>query len=181
MRGIPSCGKSHRAKELANGDESIICSADSFLADNLEEYRNAWLGADEVQLYIKLDKAHLNCKNKAKELLKNKSPLVIIDNTNLKIKDIIPYFELALEYGYEFNIEEPTSSWWVNDIKPYLKKRKDNKTHLLKMCDFLFEQNKLTHGVELETFNKLIFNYEFVTIDSIKSYINRLKSNSNKN
>lgn len=160
MRGLPSSGKSYRAKELANNKLDIICSADDYFGEG-QAYLKNWR-ADKLGL------AHAFCKKKAKILMQKQSPFVVIDNTNTRIYEILPYFEMSLQYEYKFSIVEPTSPWWVEQIAPYLLDKEGNRKHLEKMCEFLWKKNQETHCVPLENIKKMLFRYHVnVTVDDL--------------
>ena len=161
MRGVPSSGKSTRAKELAGDDVSAICSSDNFFGKTIEEYNSNWCSE-------RLYEAHCKCFEEIENRLQNELSLAIVDNTNVKIKKMKPYADLAIKYQYELRIEEPTSPWWINDIAPYLGNKEKNRKHLEKMCLFLWEKNQLTHKVPLETIKKFMFRYApNVTIEQL--------------
>lgn len=167
MRGIPSCGKSTRAKELANGDMSLIHSADNFFGSTYEEYRKNWNVQD-------LGNAHKACKHGVRLAMQRQADLVIVDNTNVIIRDMMGYFALAVQYGYKVRIEEPTSPWWVNEIAPYLTDKVKNKKQLDKMAQFLAEKSKETHGVPLSAIERMIGKYQpNVTFDDLVNFYTR--------
>jgi predicted kinase len=94
LRGVPGCGKSTVAQEIAKkhftatGD--VICCADDYhMVDG--EYK--WKA--ENQGY-----AHKACQNKCEFLMKANSPRIIIANTNTTNKEMKPYAEMANFYGY---------------------------------------------------------------------------------
>jgi len=152
MRGLPSSGKSTRAKELASGDDSIICSADDFFGETNEEYVKNWC-------VEQLGNAHNWCRKNAKMLMQRQVPLVIIDNTNTVFREMMPYFDMAVQYQYKVQIEEPTSPWWVEQIAPFLANKEVNRKHLEKMSQFLTNKNKETHQVPLASMLKMMFRY----------------------
>lgn len=166
MRGVPASGKSYRANELAEGDSSIIFSADHFFGKTPEEYVANWSKE-------KLGLAHKLCQKNTKMLMQRQKPLVIVDNTNTMIREIMPYFDMAMQYEYRVQIEEPKSSWWVEDIAPYLSDKVANKKHLEKMCQVLWQKNQSTHKVPLKSIEKMLFRYHYdVTTDQLaKIYI----------
>lgn len=166
LRGCPSSGKSYRANELAEGDSSIIFSADHFFGKTPEEYVANWSKE-------KLGLAHKLCQKNTKMLMQRQKPLVIVDNTNTMIREIMPYFDMAMQYEYRVQIEEPKSSWWVEDIAPYLSDKVANKKHLEKMCKVLWQKNQSTHKVPLKSIEKMLFRYHYdVTTDQLtKIYI----------
>lgn len=152
MRGLPSSGKSTRAKELSKGDASIICSADDFFGETNEEYVKNWCIEE-------LGNAHKKCRKDAKMLMQRQVPLVIVDNTNTVFREMMPYFDMAVQYEYNVKIEEPTSPWWVEQIAPYLSDKRKNRQHLEKMCKFLTAKNAETHQVPLASMEKMMFRY----------------------
>lgn len=153
MRGVPSCGKSRRARELAGDDPSVIFSADAFFGDSYEQYRATWTPQKAFE-------AHKECRKNTRMAMQRQQKLVIVDNTNTMIREMSIYFGMAVQYQYRVDIEEPTSPWWVNDIEPYLMNKEANRKHLEKQCELLWEKNKETHGVPLENIKKMLFRYQ---------------------
>ena len=153
MRGLPASGKSYRAKELCEDNESIICSADHFFGHTIEEYLAKWSFQD-------LGIAHNYCREKAKSLMELHIPLVIIDNTNTTIKEMLPYVQLAIFYDYEIQVEEPNSEWWKNKILPFIQNKNRFRIELDSACEYLFERSKSSHKVPLETIKKMMHRYE---------------------
>jgi hypothetical protein len=153
MRGLPASGKSYRAKELCEDNESIICSADHFFGYAPEEYLAKWS-------FQNLGIAHNYCREKAKSLMEIHVPLVIIDNTNTTIKEMLPYVEMAIFYGYEIQVEEPCSEWWKNKVLPFIQNKSQFRIELDLACEDLFERSKSSHKVPLETIKKMMHRYE---------------------
>jgi predicted kinase len=161
MRGLPSSGKSYHAKKLAGNTPEIIFSADHFFGFTPEEYVKNWCIEE-------LGNAHKQCQKNARIIMQRQKPLVIIDNTNTQIREMMPYFNMAVQYNYRLEIHEPTSEWWVKDIAPYLMDKEGNKNHLMKMAKFLYEKNKETHCVPLASIEKMLFRYQpNVTVDDL--------------
>lgn len=161
MRGVPSSGKSYRAKELAGDDPSVICSADHYFGSTPEEYVANW----SIE---KLGSAHRECKKNVRILMQRQVPLVIVDNTNTMVSEMMPYFELALQYQYKVQIEEPTSPWWVNDIAPYLANKQTHADKIKKAAQLLFEKNQETHKVPLASILKMLERYHHnVTVEQL--------------
>lgn len=152
MRGVPASGKSYRALELAGDDPSVIHSADHFFGETPEEYVANWT-------IEKLGMAHKQCQKNTRMRMQRQLPLAIVDNTNTMVREMMPYFEMAVQYQYRVQIEEPTSPWWVNDIAPYLENKEKNRGQLEKMAKLLWEKNQLTHKVPLESIKKMLFRY----------------------
>ena len=100
MRGIPGSGKSTKAQEIArkhleNGGRSVaICSTDDYHME----------GDEYVFKPKMLGDFHVRNQLRAYEYCRNGIELVIIDNTNIKRKDMTTYISNAKSCGYQ--IEE---------------------------------------------------------------------------
>jgi predicted kinase len=103
MRGISGSGKSTLARKLASENNGVICSTDDFfMVDGVYKFNARLLGVN-----------HKKNQDKCEDLMKNESPCIIIDNTNIKKKDYKHYLDLAQKYGYtvvikklEWNVQE---------------------------------------------------------------------------
>lgn len=90
MRGLPGSGKSTRAKELAKQYNAIICSTDDFFMDGgVYKFDGS-----------KLAENHLKNLEKA-ELCIAEGLNVIIDNTNIFHRHMIPYAQAAQDAGFQ--------------------------------------------------------------------------------
>jgi len=106
--------------------------------------------------------------------MQRQHPLVIVDNTNTMVREMMPYFDMAVQYQYRVEIEEPTSPWWVNDIAPYLGDKEGNRKQLLKMARFLYEKNQQSHKVPLASIEKMLFRYHYnVTVEQFAAIYKR--------
>ena len=155
LRGLPSCGKTYRAMELAKeSPNSVVISADDYFGEDLEQYRASWNYESAYQ-------AHIYCESTTKTAMQKKVPLVIVANVSANIRDLKLYFELAYDLGYQFIIAEPTSPWWLKDIAPFLHNKNRYKIELELAAEFLYEKSKESHGVPLDTIKKMIQKYHF--------------------
>lgn len=154
MRGLPSCGKSYVAEQLAAG-KNVICSADHFFGKTPKEYV-ANFSPD------KLAQAHAACQEKARKLMSEKSEIVIIDNTNCSSREYATYIEMANEYGYEYRFEYPTSKWWKS-IFPHLNTRAKNWDILNKMAMEIAKRSEKSHKVPYETIQIMMDRWEVVS------------------
>lgn len=92
MRGVPGSGKSTYIKN--NGNGAVVASADHF-----------FMKEGQYQFdFKKLGAAHTACFATFQRALASKAPLVIVDNTNVKVRDMSRYVEGALEAGYTVEI-----------------------------------------------------------------------------
>lgn len=97
LSGISGSGKSTIAKRFAelHKESAVILSTDDyFMVDGEYKFNPA-----------KLAEYHNKNKAAAEEACKNKIPFVVIDNTNLKLWEAKPYFNIAHKYGYEIVFE----------------------------------------------------------------------------
>lgn len=90
MRGVSGAGKSTYVK--THFPKAFICSADSFFYNEKGEYLfNPNL----------LGRAHETCRKKFAKALKNKEPLIVVDNTNTRFWEMKPYINATREVGYK--------------------------------------------------------------------------------
>lgn len=106
MRGLPGCGKSHRAKRLA-GEQGIVCETD--------EYFYSQVGTDPGQ--YDYDDALLpaarewNLARFRDAVLAGVSPIVV-DRGNGLNRETREYATFAVARGYIGELAERDSSWW---------------------------------------------------------------------
>lgn len=138
MRGIPGGGKSTKARAIAikhlsqRGSSMAICSTDDYhMVDGEYVFNAAMLG----QFH------ELNHK-RAEQFMRCETELVIIDNTNIKRRDMKPYRDSAEKLGY--TVEEVIVG--KNELLPDLEDACPHKfTDYIHMC-----AARNTHGVPLE-------------------------------
>jgi len=135
MRGLPGSGKSYTAKRLAK-DKGTVVSADDYFMVNGKYVFNR----DET--YI----AHAQCQAKTARLMAGGAPLIVIDNTNVKVMHYQVYLELAREFEYEEEIVFP-------EYKLAFKKPK------VWDVDYLAYNNK--HDVPLEVIQQMADDFEW--------------------
>ena len=91
IRGLQGSGKSTVGKLF---DTKAICSADDyFVRDGVYE----WYG-------MGLPKAHAWCIRKCRRFMKKQAPRIVIDNTAVKARDLVPYQDLARQFGYMVHV-----------------------------------------------------------------------------
>jgi predicted kinase len=89
MRGIPGSGKSTYIKNYY--PEAKVCSADHYF----ETPRGYFFDAS------KLSQAHGHCKRSVLDAMEQGAPLIVLDNTNIKLAWFKEYIETAKRFGYE--------------------------------------------------------------------------------
>lgn len=163
MRGIVSCGKSTRAKEL-QGSEGVIYSTDEYwykvnFPDKPEEY------SFKKRL---LGEAHKWNELRAQRSIDMGHPLIIIDNTNITAdRFCCPYVRYAHYQGYEVSFEEPTSPWWL-EIRELLKRKRDNEEKLKAWAVELAKKSESTHNVPFWAIEGMMWRWEnHITPESV--------------
>jgi 2',3'-cyclic-nucleotide 3'-phosphodiesterase len=159
-RGVPGAGKSTMAQALCYdatqaGLKAMIASADNYFIRPVED------GTGVIKTVYKYDPnqigaAHRSCQQQAESAMRCELDLVIIDNTNIRIRDFQFYLDLAKKYGYTVEIREPGTPWW-HKVKPLLRgKRQESE---LKKCAKVFAETT-THGVPEHGIMKMLMRWE---------------------
>jgi len=168
MRGTQGSGKFFRAKQLA--DESQIFSTDEYFERDPRGYRAAWAPD-------KLKPAHQWNERRVEDAMRKGVNPVVLDNTNMRIKEITPYAKMAYEHGYDLRIEESTSPWW-QEIRALLGNKGKNEEKLKEWANKLatgFEHEGQTisnvHGVPEHTIMKKFMQYNPYTVEDIQNYL----------
>lgn len=125
MVGIPGSGKSFLANQLSREQKGIIVSADQWFTFNIPACTYFTVGEhgkdyERIEMQEKywfertqLNNAHWYCKNRVEYLMMRNYPLIIVDNTNLTWREILPYVDFSIDYQYDIELQEP-QTWWVN-------------------------------------------------------------------
>lgn len=146
MISVPGAGKSTLTKKLCNhyidnhgliADDIIVCSTDNYFMENgVYKFCAAKLGWYH-NLNQQLANSHMSCG----------CPLVIIDNTNLTVKERKPYIAVGLQYGYDIECVEPDTPWkW--DIDELVKRN--------------------THGVPRQSIERMVARYQPFTLAELE-------------
>ncbi|KAJ3029079.1 UNVERIFIED_CONTAM: NEDD4-binding protein 2 [Siphonaria sp. JEL0065] len=144
VRGCSGSGKSTLVKQIVS--DSTVSPIAVFSTDDFWLTKTILPDGTETTEYkhdiSKLSEAHRWNQQRATLAMETKShPLVIIDNTNLQRWEAKPYVECAVRCGYEVQVREPTTSWWV-----------------AKDVEELFKRG--THGVPLDAITRMVERYE---------------------
>lgn len=122
----------------------------------------------EYKLKFDLPNLYKRHKENREEFFKaidNKVNIVIVDNTNVTIKDGVPYVQYALKNDYEVIIQEPTSPHWLANEYILNYKQKDE---MQKFADLLFAKN--THSVPMDVIINMMEKWAYKP--KLKDYIN---------
>jgi hypothetical protein len=140
MRGLPSCGKSTRAIELA-GEHGVICETDEFFYTQV--------GPDDSQYDYQMDlmdqAREWNFHRFCEAIDTSHSPIVV-DRGNAISAESFRYAEKATVAGYQVKIAEPTSSWWA-EIRELLADKPRSLPQLYDWAQRLSRMNRNTHRV----------------------------------
>jgi predicted kinase len=122
--GLPGSGKSTLIR--GQPDPKTVVSADDYWVNDAGKY---------VFVAKDLPKAHDACLRRYLEALQRGDRLVVVDNTNLTVWQIAPYYRLAEVFGYRPQI-----------IKVY--------------CDPYVALARNTHDVPVERFFEMVRQYQ---------------------
>lgn len=167
MRGLPSCGKSHRARRLA-GSDGVICETDAYFvrrqADGTETYDYSSARLPEARQW--------NFANFAQAIADGRSPIVV-DRGNGRNRETREYVLYARERGYDVELREPDSPWWL-EIRGLLRDPPGNVAQLREWACRLAEQNRATHRVPVATILDWMASWRVdLTVDEIAAYHSR--------
>lgn len=167
LRGLPSCGKSYRAKEILseNNGVGVIYSTDEY-----------WYKIHKPELPNEysfnprfISDAHRWNLKRAQKSIEESCPLIIIDNTNTMASEPKPYVEYALPQNYHISIEEPTSEWWLL-IRVLLQDKRFYEKELKEWAKKLEEKSKETHSVPQWAIEKMMWRWHNnLTVEDITS------------
>jgi hypothetical protein len=114
MRGLPACGKSHKARHLA-GTDGIVLETDNYfytqVGDDPEKYdysEKLMPAAREWNL------------SRFREAVSREISPIVIDRGNGLNLETRKYGVHAVEHGYHVELAEPDSTWW-QDLRVLLK------------------------------------------------------------
>ncbi len=149
MRGLPSCGKSTRAKELV---------ADGGLVFEFDEYFYTQVGTDSKRYdwsRSRLDDAReWNVARICSALDRGDSPIVLDDDNGLG-QTTRRCVKHAVQLGYQIEFREPTSPWW-REIRELLRDKNTNREALASWANKLTGLSRGTHRVSYESFLRRI-------------------------
>jgi predicted kinase len=96
LRGLSGSGKSSRARTLEKEQGAETVSTDDFWVDSSGQY---------VFDYSRIGEAHEDCRKRADKLMSVGCPLVVVDNTNIRWWEMMPYIEMAQANQYKVVVE----------------------------------------------------------------------------
>jgi len=88
IRGIPGAGKNSFAELL--GTKAICCADDYVTRNGVYKWKPETIG-----------KSHDWCQRKCRRFMKAQVDRIIIANTNTTEREMKPYMDLAMQFGYK--------------------------------------------------------------------------------
>ena len=166
MRGLPGCGKSTTAGQLA-GEHGLVCETD--------DYFYSQVGSDSKS--YDYDAALLpaarswNIDQFTAALQRRQSPVVVDRGNGLNAETQV-YVLLADEHGYATEIREPTSPWW-QELRVLLRYREFVADELFSQwATALSVQSRLRHRVPAETIRRWMLAWQpDLTVEQIRNWI----------
>lgn len=164
MRGLPSCGKSHTAKNLA-GDTGVVCETD--------EYFYTQVGDDPHKYDYRKDllpeARRWNFERFKRAVTAGVTP-ILVDRGNGLNRESQDYALYAANHGYRVELREPESEWW-QEIRVLLKYKHITKEILHEWADRLAEMSRTGHRVPASTIRDWMDKWRHdLTVDDILNY-----------
>lgn len=163
MRGLPSSGKSFRAREiLAEHGEGTILSTDDYWYQVVKpELPEEYSFAPHL-----LSDAHKWNQSRAKQLIDSRHPLVIIDNTNTMKRETMTYVEYGIAADYEISFEEPIWERWTK-IRQLFFDKEGNRLQLKQVAADLARESEKTHKVPPAVIESMIWRWEEFSVGDV--------------
>ncbi len=164
MRGLPSCGKSHRARALA-GATGVICETDEFFFTQVGERSDRYdYDGDRQQ-----EARDWNFHRFTEAVHVGATPIVVDRGNGLNL-ETQRYARYAAERGYAVLLAEPDSPWW-QEIRVLLKYKQYTQPVLDEWADRLAKQNGSTHRTPARTIRRWMANWNpNITVQAILEY-----------
>lgn len=159
MRGLPSCGKSFTARQLA-GEDGLVLETDEFFRapedPSVYRYREELL--PEARLW--------NLRRFEAALAAAVSPIVV-DRGNGRNRETYEYASRAVAQGYQVELKEAASPWWA-EIRRLLQDKQNHAAELEAWSTRLAELSRQTHRVPQSTIYRWMQSWKAdLTVDEI--------------
>lgn len=161
MRGLPACGKSHRARRLAGATGVVLETDQYFLTEvgddpTCYDYDAALLPAARGWNFARFQEA----------VSAGRTPIVV-DRGNGLNQETRAYAVHAVAQGYRVELVEPDSPWWL-ELRPLLADPAANAEALDAWAHRLAELSRTTHRVSANTIRRWARSWRLdLTVDEI--------------
>lgn len=163
MRGLPACGKSHTARQLA-GNIGIAPETDQYFYTQVGDSATQYDFCDEL-LPVARDWIFKRFEQAVNESI---SPIVIDRGNGLNV-ETQAFARYAVERGYRVELKEPESEWW-QEIRVLLKYKHLTKEILYEWADRLAVASRSTHRVPASTIRRWMDKWKYdLTVEEILS------------
>ena len=164
MRGLPACGKSHTARKLA-GDTGAVFETDEYFYTQVGDDPKRYDYSEEL-----LPEARRwNFERFAAGIEAGISPIVL-DRGNGLNRETQQYVRYAMEHGYDLELKEPESEWWM-EIRVLLKYKHATREILYQWADRLAELSRSNHRVPASTIRHRMDKWKHgLTVEDILNY-----------
>ena len=164
MRGLPSCGKSFKARSLV-GDTGVIFETDEYffteVGDDPEKYDYDTDLLDTAREW--------NFQRFCKAVDEKLTPIAVDRGNGLNV-ETRRYARYAVDRGYHVELQEPDSEWW-QEIRVLLKYKHLTGPALDEWADKLAKKNKETHRAKRSTIRRWMSKWKHdVTVEKILAY-----------
>jgi predicted kinase len=145
LRGIPGSGKSTLAKSLAPklAHKQHIFSTDDYWGPNYD-FKMELIGA-----------AHKWNQRRTEMAMEEGLNPIVVDNTNVTWREVLPYVEMAIVHNYNIEFKEPETDWW---LRLMIAIKNNNSIEKEKVARIL--TNTTIHNVPFEVIQKMISRWQ---------------------
>ena len=172
MRGLPYCGKSHTARQLAT-EGGVICETDDYFFSHVGDDPTRY----DYDKDLLATAREWNFRRFTKAVDEGVSPVVVDRGCGLNVGNpaIRPLRHRCWLPGPQ--LKEPESEWW-QEIRKLLKDKDANRELLYQWADRLAEQSKTNHRVPASTIRRRMDKWKLdLTIEDILIYIPQSNDN----
>ena len=163
MRGLPGCGKSYTAKQLAGAD-GLVLETDAYFYTHVGDDPNIY----DFQEH-RLPEARDWIMGRFRDAISEGISPIVLDRGNGLNRATQAFARLAIDHGYEVELAEPTSEWW-SEIRVLLKYPKYTQPILDQWAEKLSELTG-EHHVPSSTIRKWMSGWRSdLTVQEIISY-----------
>ena len=162
MRGLPACGKSHRAKQLA-GNDGVIFETDEYFYSQVGDDPSRYDYSDDL-----LPAAREWNLARFREAVTASVTPIVVDRGNGLNPETREYAAFAVEHGYTVELAEPDSPWW-QELRVLLKYRHYMQDELLDAWSTkLADATRDDHRVPAATIRRWMSHWKHdLTVDEI--------------